>query len=170
MVLHLATTDCTEHIVKTACLWCIFPTFKFQVRKSVLMHGLANLKFKSSLSPQIAFSLSMTLTVTQAVMHSKVITEHVISHRWNWIQCLLRGEQWYAMLRAHLHTAHKICYALGRCVRSSHYAYHQLTKMEAHSYSWVTCLSDTIHSVQHVPLSLLNVLSYCYIINSTAQR
>jgi len=37
----------------------------------VHQHGLANLKFKSSLSPQIAFSLSMTLTVTQAVMHSK---------------------------------------------------------------------------------------------------
>ena len=86
-----------------------------------------------------------------------VITEHVIS------LCLLMGEQQYAMQRAHLHTACKIYCALGRCMRSSWYVYHQPMKVEAHSYSWITCLSDTIHSVQHIALSLLDIPSNSYI-------
>jgi hypothetical protein len=53
------------------------------------------------------------------------------SHRWNCIQCLLRGEQQYAMPTARLQTARKICCAFGRCMRSSWYVYHQPMKMAA---------------------------------------
>jgi len=75
------------------------------------------------------------------------------------LQCVLRGEQRYATQRPHLQTARRICYALGRWVRSSRYAYHQPKQMERHSYSWVTCLSDTMQCVQHISLSLLSIMS-----------
>ena len=107
---------------------------------------------KDSLSPQIAVSLSMTLTDTTRCCILTFITERAISCSWNCMQCLLRGEQWYAMQEAHLQTAHK--YAMPW--EDACEAVNMSVKVEAHSCSWITSLSDTVHSVQHIPVSLLS--------------